>query len=119
MKIRTSFAPQHLSSRRQDQEMALPLSHLFSLPAMLKYEAGLIVAERGVCDLPWTILGFRPAGQDWYKDSQTKIVVRSTVEQVLHKMLPASYDRALFKQKCDRVLDVMLDYASHGRKWAA
>jgi type I restriction enzyme, R subunit len=57
--------------------------------------------------------------QDWYKDSQTQRVVRSAVEQVLHKTLPASYDRALFKQKCDRVFDVMLDYAGHGQKWAA
>jgi len=57
--------------------------------------------------------------QDWYKDSQTQRVVRSAVEQVLHKTLPASYDRALFKQKCDKVFDVMLDYAGHGQKWAA
>jgi type I restriction enzyme R subunit len=57
--------------------------------------------------------------QDWYKDSQTQRVVRSAVEQVLHKTLPASYDRALFKQKCDKVFDVMLDYAGHGKKWAA
>jgi type I restriction enzyme, R subunit len=57
--------------------------------------------------------------QDWYKDSQTQRVVRSAIEQVLHKTLPASYDRALFKQKCDRVFDVMLDYAGHGQKWAA
>ncbi len=57
--------------------------------------------------------------QDWYKDRQTQLQVRATVEQVLDSELPPSYDRALFKQKCDRVFDVMLDYASHGRKWAA
>lgn len=29
------------------------------------------------------------------------------------------YDRVLFGQKCDNVFHLMLDYASHGRKWAA
>lgn len=57
--------------------------------------------------------------QDWFKDSQSKEIVRSTVENILHQTLPESYDRVLFKQKCERVLDVMLDYASHGQKWAA
>lgn len=57
--------------------------------------------------------------QDWYKDSQTKRKVQSTVEEVLHTHLPESYDRILFKDKCNRVFDLMLDYASHGVKWAA
>lgn len=56
--------------------------------------------------------------QDWYKDSQTQKKVRSTVEQVLHSMLPDSYDRVLFKEKCDNVFDMMINYASHGQKWA-
>jgi type I restriction enzyme R subunit len=57
--------------------------------------------------------------QDWYKDSQTKIIVRSTVEQVLHDKLPESYDRSIFKKKCDNVFNMMLQYANSGRKWAA
>ena len=57
--------------------------------------------------------------QDWYKDSQSQKVVRSAVEEVLDKNLPESYDRILFKAKCDNVFDMMLDYASHGRKWVA
>jgi type I restriction enzyme, R subunit len=56
--------------------------------------------------------------QDWYKDSQTQKKVRSTVEQVLHSKLPDSYDRVLFKEKCDNVFDMMINYASHGQKWA-
>ena len=56
--------------------------------------------------------------QDWYKDTQTQKQVRSAVEQVLDSNLPESYDRMLFKEKCDNVLYLMLDYASHGRKWA-
>jgi type I restriction enzyme R subunit len=57
--------------------------------------------------------------QDWYKDTQTRKQVRSAVEQVLDTNLPDSYDRVLFREKCDNVFHLMLDYASHGRKWAA
>lgn len=57
--------------------------------------------------------------QDWYKDTQTQKQVRSAVEQVLDTNLPESYDRVLFREKCDNVFYLMLDYASHGRKWAA
>jgi type I restriction enzyme R subunit len=41
------------------------------------------------------------------------------VEQVLDINLPASYDRVLFKEKCDHVFEMVLDYAGNGRKWAA
>jgi type I restriction enzyme, R subunit len=57
--------------------------------------------------------------QNWFKDTQTRNVVRSAVEAVLDHELPASYDRVLFRKTCDNVFEMMLDYASHGRKWAA
>lgn len=57
--------------------------------------------------------------QDWFKDRQTQEAVRNAVVTVLDADLPPSYDRALFKLKCDRVFEVMVDYASRGRKWAA
>jgi len=57
--------------------------------------------------------------QDWYKNAQTKRVVRSAVEQVLDNNLPESYDRVLFREKCDDVFYRIVDYASQGRKWAA
>jgi type I restriction enzyme R subunit len=57
--------------------------------------------------------------QDWFKDGQTQRSVRSAVEQVLDSNLPDSYDRVLFKEKCDNVFELVLDYASQGRKWAA
>ena len=57
--------------------------------------------------------------QDWYKDTQTQKTVRSAVEKILDRDLPESYDRVLFREKCDNVFHLMLDYASHGRKWAA
>jgi type I restriction enzyme R subunit len=57
--------------------------------------------------------------QDWYKDSQSQKIVRTAVEQVLDENLPDTYDRILFKEKCDTVFELMLDYASTDRKWAA
>ena len=57
--------------------------------------------------------------QDWHKDNQTLRKVRSEIERVLHQDLPDSYDRSLFKQKCDNVFDLALDYAQRGKKWAA
>ena len=57
--------------------------------------------------------------QDWFKDSQTKLLVRSTVEDILNAHLPDSYDRVLFKQKCDNVYELMINQASQGLRWAA
>jgi type I restriction enzyme R subunit len=57
--------------------------------------------------------------QDWYKDSQTKKIVQSTVEAVLHTNLPESYDRRLFMEKCENIFQMMVDYANSGQKWAA
>lgn len=57
--------------------------------------------------------------QDWFKDSQSKERVKSTVQEVLNIHLPDSYDRALFTKKCDTVFELMLNYASQGLKWAA
>lgn len=57
--------------------------------------------------------------QDWFKDRRTQEVVRSVVVEVLDADLPESYDRMVFRQKCDQVYEVMLGYASQGKKWAA
>ena len=57
--------------------------------------------------------------QDWHKDTQTRTIVKSAVEKVLHEKLPDSYDRVLFKKKCDNVYGLIFDYASKGEKWAA
>ena len=56
--------------------------------------------------------------QDWFRDQQTKSIARNAVETVLHRELPTSYDRVVFRQKCDSVFDLMFDYASKGKKWA-
>jgi type I restriction enzyme R subunit len=57
--------------------------------------------------------------QDWFKDAQSRGRVRSTVELVLDKNLPDTYDRAVFTEKCNNVFELMVNYASHGLKWAA
>jgi type I restriction enzyme R subunit len=57
--------------------------------------------------------------QDWFKDGQSKLRVRTAVETVLHTHLPESYDRVVFTEKCNKVFDLMLNYASQGLKWAA
>ena len=57
--------------------------------------------------------------RDWHQDTQTKLQVRSAVEEVLNRTLPDNYDKALFREKCDKVFNVILDYAGSGRKWAA
>ena len=56
--------------------------------------------------------------QDWHRDSQTQIIVRSTVEKVLDQELPDSYDRLLFKEKCDNVFNMVLQHTINGHKWA-
>jgi type I restriction enzyme R subunit len=57
--------------------------------------------------------------QDWFKDGQSKLRVRSAVENVLHAHLPESYDRVVFTEKCNGVFEQMLHDASQGLKWAA
>jgi len=57
--------------------------------------------------------------QDWFKDSQSRKVVRAAVEEVLDENLPDSYDRVLFKKKCNNVFELIFDHASQERKWAA
>ena len=57
--------------------------------------------------------------QNWHQSTQTQKQVRAEIERVLDADLPESYDRAAFKQKCDNVYDLAIEYALRGRKWAA
>ena len=57
--------------------------------------------------------------QDWFKDSQSKIKVKSAIEEVLKNDLPESYEKDLFKEKSQRLYELVYDYASRGCKWAA
>jgi type I restriction-modification system DNA methylase subunit len=51
--------------------------------------------------------------------AQSQRVVRSAVEKVLDSKPPETYERILFKEKCDAIFELMLEYASHGTKWVA
>lgn len=57
--------------------------------------------------------------QDWWKDGQTQRAVKDAIEQVLDKDLPASYDRLTFKEKCDNVYALVVEFAVNRKKWAA
>jgi type I restriction enzyme R subunit len=57
--------------------------------------------------------------QNWHQSGQTQKQVRAEIERVLNEDLPDSYDRTTFKQKCDNVYDLAVEYAIRGKKWAA
>lgn len=57
--------------------------------------------------------------QDWWKDGQTQLKVKSVIENILDKNLPESYGRIEFKEKCDKVFDLIIDFAAHGKRWVA
>ncbi|WP_415898069.1 type I restriction endonuclease subunit R [Neptuniibacter sp. QD57_21] len=57
--------------------------------------------------------------QDWWKDGQTQRQVRSAIEEVLNDDLPESYGRLEFKDKCDKVYELVVDFAANNRKWVA
>ena len=56
--------------------------------------------------------------QDWHRDEQSKLQVKSAVEDVLDQKLPDSYGRAIFKTKCDNVFDLIFNRASLVQRWA-
>ncbi|MDP1746375.1 MAG: DUF3387 domain-containing protein, partial [Bacteroidota bacterium] len=57
--------------------------------------------------------------QDWWKDGQTQRMVKAAVEEVLDHDLPESYDRISFKEKCDNVFEMIVNFAAQGQRWAA
>jgi type I restriction enzyme, R subunit len=57
--------------------------------------------------------------QDWYKDTQTQIKVKSAIEDVLDKSLPDSYNKDEFQVVCQKAFDLVYRYAIQHQKWAA
>jgi type I site-specific restriction-modification system R (restriction) subunit len=57
--------------------------------------------------------------QDWFKDGQSKLRVRSAVESVLHEKLPESYGNEIFAEKLNGVFGAILDYATQGLRYTA
>ncbi len=57
--------------------------------------------------------------QDWWKDNQTRLIVKDVVEEILNEELPKSYDEPCFNETCDNVFNLIEDFAANGEKWAA
>jgi type I restriction enzyme R subunit len=57
--------------------------------------------------------------QDWFKDSQSQIRVKTAIEEMLDSDLPETYDKGLFKEKSQKVFELVYEYSSKGFKWAA
>jgi type I restriction enzyme R subunit len=56
---------------------------------------------------------------DWYKDTQSRVLVQQAIKNILNETLPDSYDREIYSNKCDRVYDHFLTMAqSGGRAYA-
>jgi len=57
--------------------------------------------------------------QDWYRDTQSQLKVKSAIEEVLDDDLPNSYDRKDFSNVCNRVFEHVFVQASKGNGWVA
>ena len=58
--------------------------------------------------------------QDWFKDTQTKLLVHDAVEEVLEKHLPGdSYGTELFVDRRNKIVDLAMDLTINGLRWAA
>jgi type I restriction enzyme R subunit len=57
--------------------------------------------------------------QDWFKDTQSQIKVKSAIDEVLDDELPETYEREIFSLKSRILYDLVYDYSSRGLKWAA
>lgn len=57
--------------------------------------------------------------QDWFKDGQSQVRVKLAIEEVLDKDLPETYEKDLFKEKSNKLYDLIYEYAARGQKWAA
>jgi type I restriction enzyme, R subunit len=57
--------------------------------------------------------------QDWFKDSQSQIKVKTAIDEVLDKDLPETYEKELFREKSQKLYDLVYEYSAKGFKWAA
>ena len=55
---------------------------------------------------------------EWWRDPQTKALVKSMIEDVLDSDLPESYDRVAFNRKVTDVFDLVQRLARNDEKWA-
>ena len=85
----------HLT-KAEEQKVKLAAKHLFNTLMMKKAE--LMVVE-------------------WYKDEQTKALVRDTISAELDKDLPDSYDKESFNSKTNLLLNHFMDMSVQGYGW--
>lgn len=52
--------------------------------------------------------------QNWEKDQQSQVRVKTAIEEVLDKNIPETYDRLTFKQVCDRIYNLIFEKAVNG-----
>jgi type I restriction enzyme R subunit len=57
--------------------------------------------------------------QDWYKDSQSQLRVKTVVEEILDSDLPETYDKNMFKEKSSKIYELIYDHAVKGLNWVA
>ncbi|NCB39668.1 MAG: type I restriction endonuclease subunit R [Erysipelotrichia bacterium] len=57
--------------------------------------------------------------QDWFKDTQSQIRVKSAIDEVLDDELPDTYEKELFRHKSLKLFDLVFEYSSKGLRWAA
>jgi type I restriction enzyme R subunit len=52
--------------------------------------------------------------QNWEKDQQSQVRVKTAIEEVLDKNIPETYDRLTFKKVCDRIYNLIFEKAVNG-----
>lgn len=52
--------------------------------------------------------------QNWEKDQQSQVRVKTAIEEVLDKNIPETYDRLTFKQVCERIYNLIFERAVSG-----
>lgn len=87
----------HLT-KAEEQKVKLAAKNLFNTLMMKK--AQLLVIE-------------------WYKDEQTKALVRDTISAELDKDLPDAYDKESFNSKTNLLLNHFMDMSVQGYGWVA
>lgn len=85
-------------NKAEEQKVKLAAKHLYN--ALLQKKEELMVVE-------------------WYKDVQTRALVRDAISAALDKDLPNSYDIDSFNSKTDLLLNHFMDMSVQGYGWVA
>jgi type I restriction enzyme R subunit len=55
--------------------------------------------------------------QDWYRDKQSQIKVKTAIDEVLDKELPETYKKEIFKDKSYQLYNLIINYSLQGYKF--